>query len=193
MRSRTLVCSSLLNTFSLSLSSSAMRSSSSSSLCNAAGAISGATFLAPGATPSLASHLCEAEDAVCTMADTFGDKAAHPEKTTAEASAAATAASATAPTTSVSAASAELGSSAACLEVEVCRITAARQCSSFLVHLCACSDHRAIPASGTGLRVRHALLRRKHEEAVKDLVVIGVCAMEGRHGPRRGQQVTERG
>jgi len=66
-------------------------------------------------------------------------------------------------------------------------------------------DHRAVPASGAGLRVRHALLRREqrrleravrvreHEEAVEDLVVVGVGVVEGRRGPRRGQQVAERG
>ena len=64
-----------------------MQSSSSSSLSNADAAICGATLLVAGATPSLASHLCE------DTADTSGDMAAHREKMTSDASAAATVAS----------------------------------------------------------------------------------------------------
>ena len=58
IRSKTLACKSILNTVSLRLSSPAMHSSSSSSLSSTVAAVLGATFLAAGATPSLASHLC---------------------------------------------------------------------------------------------------------------------------------------
>ena len=58
IRSKTLACKSILNTVSLQLSSPAMHSSSSSSLSSTVAAVLGATFLAAGATPSLASHLC---------------------------------------------------------------------------------------------------------------------------------------
>lgn len=108
------------------------------------------------------------------MADTFGDKAAHLEKTTIEAS---VMASATALTTSVSVAFAEMGIDATCLKVKACRIEAVRWCSSFSVCLCARSDAVTI-VSSLRWAPAYASTTLWLSSAIKDLVIVGVGVVE---------------